>query len=48
MSDAALTPDDTRLGDDTPAPDLFSKFDALIGERSIPACAIPTPSSWTR
>ncbi|MFW2831503.1 serine palmitoyltransferase [Sphingomonas sp. ID0503] len=33
MSEAALTPEDARLGDDTGGRDLFSKFDGLIAER---------------
>jgi 8-amino-7-oxononanoate synthase len=36
MSDAAVTPDDTRLGDEGAPPatgDLLSKFDSLIAER---------------
>ena len=33
MTEAALTPEDRRLGDAGGAPDLFSKFDALIAER---------------
>ncbi len=33
MTDAAITPDDARLGDAGGAPDLLSKFDALIAER---------------